>query len=679
MVHRVSLAVWLGLLCAVALPAPATGYPRIANLWGVGPQTTDYDRWAKYDLLVCSGGDPAAWRRFSTELRRRHPGIRLLATGPLMNLGDPTPWMQDAWFLRRPNGEKVRWWADQILTPNLFRDDCLDALVAQTEQTYGALLDDGTLDGVFYDSVVGAVSWLGPVDTDGDGKPDVPAAVDPRWQARQNLFFDRLRAKHPKMLILANDVDSGHAPHVNGRLYEGAPLLDRLNDASLSAGEAARTLNTWMTTTPQPGITFALMTHPLGWQGWRVGKGDKVTTPGEQERARTDFHRMRLGLLTALMTDACYAYDFGTVWYGLPWWYAEYDAPLGQPLGPAQEVFEVPPVPVLDWSAGQPCDAFLADAPGKLSPTGPEGDVAEAQSGWQRLFATDAAKLHLEPGHSYRLEADLQVIRKPGQSFQFDVRTAAGGWEHHDKGIAQSAGKAGNTWHIETTVVPDAYDDYALEWHCLGGGGLRLQRLKVMLVGQSYLRREFEGGVALLNPLTVPVPVKLANPLRRLQDDAAPRHVVEIDDADPGFVCQGAWEARSGESQYVGAGYRVAAKPGDAATWTFTAPEADHYTIFVTLPRDKGLTNAAEYAVVEPADGPTATMTQRGRDGGWVRLFEVKLSAGQRCRVRLRSAGTGATAADALRAESTARYNDGASVETVTLSPLDGWVLLKPR
>ncbi|MBI2300697.1 MAG: hypothetical protein HYU66_17450, partial [Armatimonadetes bacterium] len=504
---RRSLSWLFPALLVVAGGVQAAGYPRIANLWGTGPQSTEYDRLAKYSLLVCSGGSPGEWRRFGAELRKRNPDIRLLGTGSLMNLAEPLPWMQDAWFLRRPEGERIRWWADQILTPNLFRDECLDALLAQTEQTYGALLDDGSLDGVFYDSVVGWVSWLGPVDTDGDGMADVPAEVDPRWQARQNLFFDRLRARHPKMLILANDVDRGHAPHVNGRLYEGAPLLDRLTNASLSVGEAARTLDGWMTTSVQPGITFAIMTHPLGWQGWRVGRGDKVTTPGEVDRARRDFHRMRLGLLTALMTDACYAYDLGTVWYGLPWWYAEYDAPLGKPLGPPAEVFEVPPVTVVDWSAGRPTDAFVIDPPGKLTGAGPEADVADPQAGWERLFATHPAKLRLEPGRSYRIEADLEVTRKPANTFQFDVRTGTGGWEHHDKGITHNAGEAGSTWHVETTVIPDDYDDYALEWHCLGGGGLRLRTLRVLLVGQSYLKREFEGGVALLNPLTVPVPV----------------------------------------------------------------------------------------------------------------------------------------------------------------------------
>jgi hypothetical protein len=71
-------------------------------------------------------------------------------------------------------------------------------------------------------------------------------------------------------------------------------------------------------------------------------------------------------------------------------------------------------------------------------------------------------------------------------------------------------------------------------------------------------------------------------------------------------------------------------------------------------------------------------VNQRAGDGGWMKLFTVKLKQGEKCVVRLRSGGTGATAADAIRAESAARYNDGATVTSVELGPLDGIVLVKP-
>ena len=72
--------------------------------------------------------------------------------------------------------------------------ECLEALIQQTEKACGELLDEGTLDGVFYDSVVGAATWLGEVDTNRDGVADLPAEVNARWQERQNRFFEIGRA-----------------------------------------------------------------------------------------------------------------------------------------------------------------------------------------------------------------------------------------------------------------------------------------------------------------------------------------------------------------------------------------------------------------------------------------------------------------------------------------------------
>jgi hypothetical protein len=82
------------------------------------------------------------------------------------------------------------------------------------------------------------------------------------------------------------------------------------------------------------------------------------------------------------------------------------------------------------------------------------------------------------------------------------------------------------------------------------------------------------------------------------------------------------------------------------------------------------------YRVRAGGKDQTNNVNQRACDGGWVKLGEVKLSAGERCEVELVSGGAGATAADAIRAESAARYNDGGTIESVELGPLDGTILL---
>lgn len=665
------------------VPAGPPVFPRIANLWGASASSREYDRWAKYDLLVMGPASPETWRRFAAEVRKRNPRIVLLGTGSFMNLVDPKsmPWMKDEWYLRRPDGTLVKWWADTILLPNITRDDCLDALLEQAAREYDEVLKDGTLDGLFFDSVVGRATWLGDVDTDGDGKADDPAVVDPVWHARQCLFFDRLRERWPKVLILANDVDLRHAPHLHGRLFEGIPLLDRVSAGTLTGMDAVRILNEWQTSTLQPSITFAIMTHPLGWQSWRVGKGGQVTTRGEQERVRRDFRRMRAGLTMMLMTDCYYAYDFGTTWYGLPWRYAEYDAKLGRALGPAREVSPQTPPVLLEWKAGSAPGPLVLDP--EIAAARPEGIEVrrdDRTAGWARAIGTNPETLRLRPNRAYRIEAECRVLRKPTGTVQFNARTATGGWEHHDKGREFCEVGDGGTWRINTVIVPDDFPDYSIEWHVHGAAHFILTRLRVTDLGAAYLRRDFEGGSALFNPLPQPVHVLLGAPMRELKDPEAPLYALEMDDTSPAFTVQGAWERRSEEGRFVGPTHRAALKPGSRAHWTFTAPSSDRYTIYACLPGGEDCTPAAAYQATG-ANGrklATAVVDQRKGDGGWVRLFTVSLQKGERCRVAVTSAGVGVTIADAILAESSARYNDGSLIRELTLPPLDGIVLLKP-
>jgi len=657
----------------------AGDYPRIANLWGCSPASTDYDKWSRYDLLVTAGGSQGEVGRFKQEIEARNPGALLLGTGALMNIGSPatTPWMKDDWYMRRPDGSLITWWADQIYTPNILSDDCLAALVDQTVESYGGVLSDGSLDGMLYDSVVGYASWLGPVDANRDGKADVPAEVDARWHDAQCAFFDKLRETWPGIRILANDVDEGHRPHVNGRLFEGGPLLDRVANGSLSADGAIRALQGWTAGSEQPAITFAIMTHPVGWQGFRVGRGDKVTTPGELDRVSRDFGRMSLGLLISLMTDAYYAYDLGTVWYGLPFWYAEYDAPLGKALGPARQVEGVPPVTVLAWKAGDPTDGLALDEYTSAGVEGVTGTVTDTAAGWHRLFGTDPRKVGFEPGRSYEVDAVCEIVRQPSGVLQFNLRTAKGGWEHHDKGVETNKGEDGSTWRLRTIVVPDDFDDYAAEWHLSGAGTVRLKSLHVSLVNESYWMREFEGGVALLNRLSAPVKVKLATPMRRLKDDACPLHIIECDDSDAGFEARGAWETVGSEGAFCGTSYHVARKPGEVAAWRVAAPGTDRYTVLACSPKLEGLTDAAEYTVMAGGATVTAILDQRKGDGDWVKLVDVDLREGETFEMTLRSGGAGLTVADAVRLESAGRLNDGARIESVILPPFDGALLLR--
>ncbi len=659
-------------LAALGLRAEAQ-YPRIGNLWGVSPASVEYARWSRYGLIVSSGGSLGTWRNFSTQLRKRNPRIVLLETAAFMNLGKPeaTPFMRDEWYLRKPDGGKVIWWADQVYTPNLLVGPCLDSLVKQSLIQADALVREKLVDGLFYDSVVGAATWLGDVDTDRDGKADRAADVDLRWCDAQCAFFDRVKGGLGGAAIVANDAATRHQTHINGRLFEGIRLLDQVDGGGMSIQEAVSILTGWMEGATQPGLTFAIATHPIGWQAHRVGVGSTVTSRGELDRARRDFRRMRFGLGVTLLTNAYYAYDLGTVWYGLPWWYAEYDAPLGRPLGPGREVALETPVSVASWRAGQATSAFQMDLGVEASPQGIRGGTEDASGGWRRLFGTRPSRIRFVPGRTYRIQAQCELTAATGL-VQFQLRTPTGGWEKHDKGIRTFSGKKGDRWTIDVTVKPDAYDDYGAEWHMNGAGGLLLKGLTVTEPTRSYWERRFSGGAVLVNGGDRPLRVPLAQPMRRLKSAEAPLHTAEADDEETAFSCSAGWQSRIREDRVVGAGYRVARKPGARAAWRFTAPSDGLYTLFACLPGGRSWTSAALYR----CGATRAVVDQRQGDGGWVRVMQVRMKAGEARTLDLVSSGPGETAADAVRIESAARLNDGATASAVVLPARDAAVLL---
>jgi len=695
---------------------PSGAYPHMGNLWGTKTESKDYDLWARYDLLIVDGTKEAD--TFCRELKKRHPGMIILGTAPLTEASAPGvyPWMKEEFYVRHANGKKISWWADRTYVGNVLRDDYQEALLNYIDSQLGGLLRQGLLDGIMFDSVSGKLSCLADdADTNMDGKPDDMAEIDVQWLEAENRFFEKLRRRFPGIQIHANDVDERHSPYVNGRFFEGGRLLDRMVHGAASPQDVILVLNNWMEHSVQPGDTIASMTHPLGWQGWRIplqeeGSNEQhaVTTPGEVDLIKRDFARMRLGLLTTLMTDAYFEYDIGTLWYGNPtYWYAEFEAPLGKPLGPGREVLAGKPAPMLEWQAGQPTHSFILDSPSAVTEAGIEGKVTGAalKDGWRRLFATDPSKLSLAPGKTYRVEAECEMLERPAFGANFTVRSKTGtetksadmvaympdlhiDLEICDRfydlveqaylGLYENPGyeASGKTWRIKATFTPQKFQDYGLEWLMLGNGAIRLKSLKVWRLGDSHWERDFGGGKALLNTSPHPLTIDLGRTMRRLKDEAAPRYAIEVDDNQPGFTAGSGW-TEVGEQRYnYGRTYHLSKTAGAQAYWNFTAPQTDTYTIFACVPKLKGMTDSAHYSLAGRKPSPSAVVDQRKGEDGWIELFKAPLRAGEHCRLVLESGDNGATAADAIRVESAARLDDGATIQRITLPPFDGAILL---
>ena len=99
----------------------------------------------------------------------------------------------------------------------------------------------------------------------------------------------------------------------------------------------------------------------------------------------------------------------------------------------------------MDWA--------VIDGSATVTAEGIQASEGATESAWQRFFGTDPTQVRLAPGKVYRIRGVCEILTAPSGTLQFSVRTARGGWEHHDKGVVRHGGGAGTVWTLDETVV----------------------------------------------------------------------------------------------------------------------------------------------------------------------------------------------------------------------------------
>lgn len=696
-------------ICAASigsLPKAVTAgddFPRLVNLWGCDIYSTDYHKWGAYDYIVISGGEHNALRTFKAGCRSVNPNFKLYSHTALMFCQESDFWMTPDMWLYSSGGYKLQtgWGANYLC--NLTSENYQNTILGIINWMYDDLVDDGTIEGLFFDMVVPQCTFWnnGDVDTDRNGAIDDPNTVNPLWNDRQNLFFQRLRydtryTRQP--YCMANDLSCGSRSYANGRLWEGERMMDpMMNYRKNTPADVIRGINKWFDRSSRdPKHAFASMSHPRGWQAWRVGMGLSGFTDGELDMIQRDYPRMRQGLLTALMTDAYYFYDVGTTYYGAAWWYDEYNHNLGQPVASATEVMQGSSWVQYHWLPGNPWTSTLFSFD-NASIDGTTGEivanVTSTANQWNKLFSTNstANNFVLSPNTFYRVEATCLIEAEPTYEFFFRAHSPAGSLGNalpyhdscnsqnfHEKGIIRRVFRdGGSTWNITATFCTDNAADYTLEWWVQGAGRFRVKELKITQMPPTYYVRDFANGRAYINTSPVPITVDLGQTMRMLDGTQAPKYIIERDDwpsLDGSSYSRltGGWnQASTMQARNTGFTYDYAQSSGRKCKWTWTAPATGTYAVYVCIPQVSGATGAARYK----HQGIQVDISQSGRDGGWVFLFNSDQMAGNTYELELNSLNSGKTIADSIRIESLERYYNGALVTNITLPPYDGYIL----
>lgn len=329
-------------------------FPRIANCYGArihsGSTENDIAQWARYDLLIGGVVMPASraeaedLARVLMRLKARNPHIittQFAASAPYVKKA-LSPGFPEQGYLLTPEGAMIDGWPGTTMI-DLSREDVIEYMATISTHAWNTYGIDVFIDcmGPAFDAWACNIATGVPyrVDTDRDGTPDLPEELNRKWREGKGRLARHMREKMgTKAIFMANQAGRETAPWINGILLED--YIDYTLDADCPSPMAWRDVLEcylwWTTHARRPNVTTLQASSGVvpPFEMW------KSATLAEQRRlfdkGRSLLQRMRFGLATALLGDGYWAFDLHTRARGQDWWYPEYDAPLGYPLGPAE-------------------------------------------------------------------------------------------------------------------------------------------------------------------------------------------------------------------------------------------------------------------------------------------------------------------------------------------------------
>jgi hypothetical protein len=699
----------------------AGGYPRLANLWGDFRPELGLEYYASHHLYV-----PLNWNGHLNQaraIRAVNPVTKILMTGHATYDWPQIDPMTRSWIESQPGDPYYncvfRSSAGEVLVPfdaeparypmfNLTQAICRDKLL---DNDIGAFLspradlgDNLAYDGIYWDRLYNAISWLlGPdVDGDGDGRPDDPTTLDAAYRFGVLYYLGRVRAALPQAILMANDAPAEYTPWLNGRNYEWQ--IDSLVEdikPDLHWPDLTADYRAWAGAGYEPHTTLlAGATDPF--YHYKNNSAREVP-PAAAEAAESNYRRMRFGLATALMGDGMYAYDYGPYGPSTHWWYEEYGAQpirdgtppesalpagyLGQPLGQPQLLageltaqqqllngtFESGLAGWSLWVPDQnPSQAELVHDPsGGVNGSGAAHIVIGAR-GAQTDVELRQAGLSTLIGQSYTLSfwARSSITR----TLLINLKKDPAGENYGFFGLHATITPAWQHIYLSDVMTVTAADGKLELLMGDQSGELWLDDIQFQAGAVGVWARPFEQGLAVVNATRAFQTVDVPPGYCRLSGSQAPYFAARVD--DDAAVPNGEWTPLTASARQYGLGVQVAAG-GSGVTLTYR-PElafAGTYEVLAWVTPRLGQSQQV-WMTVRSAQGDTAVaVDQTAGAPGWHSLGTFEYTAADLPSVILEASGSGAVVADAVAWVSTARYNNGEAVSRLMLQPQDGIIL----
>ncbi len=419
-----------------------------------------------------------------------------------------------------------------------------------------SILPSGLFDGIQFDQP----EWfLNPLLADGtgkfpefdinrDGRPDTRAEIDAYWKAGfEELFFRARDRLGPGRILFGNaghiSVNRPMLEFLNGWLretlspYDHTPAGDWITDEASGWYTIHRAYQTAMRSVRAPSVIA------LEYTGQGLGVPvDELTENGVPDRRpeieKRDLRRMRLGLTSTLLGDGFFEYDFidntsPTVWFdeyavdaaGGPSKTLAARGYLGQPLGDAEEIPTAGRIVAeLDFES-IPANDNLIIAPGARVTSDPAEVVSGSRSLTIRvndlsensLLVATNQNFQFTPNRVYQFLLDYKVLDykpvrfaglasvgffRPGQPLTIG---------RFDSQFLPDLAGPGQIGSLRAVVKAREGVPLTGVASLLDPGALSIDNVKLIEGGPGVWRRDFENGVALVNPTPEPISVSLAD------------------------------------------------------------------------------------------------------------------------------------------------------------------------
>ena len=316
-----SLCFLVVFLAASFLPIKTeASFPYLANYYlGELNSSSDFiNRMSQYDLLILTPSQIKTHSSVVRSIRSKNSDIIILAYVPSQSYNFKY-WPQHSvysalsvnedWWLRDSQGNRVSTW-EGIYNIDM-NHDWSRYLVSFVNEKIASLYG---VDGIFFDMVSESISWAngGDIDFDNNGIKDSAYQADGIWLERAEYLLDYAQNNlNTDYVVINGSSHNNFQEYTNGRMFENFPTPWENN------GAWSAIMNAWVKNKQSNNKPFI---NILNTNTGNTGNNQ-------------NFKSVRFGLVTSLLEDGYFSYDYGDENHGQTWWYDEYDIDLGDPLG----------------------------------------------------------------------------------------------------------------------------------------------------------------------------------------------------------------------------------------------------------------------------------------------------------------------------------------------------------